>query len=542
MFLVYSQPWFARYTAHRNLVSSTSEAIFLREQRSFPRASSVASAELLGSWRCQPNCVGAETIPPTVPVGMILSPRSRHRVLFKVCLWPDPSIPVYTQTTEVQREMKMSHLSRRRFMQLTGTAFGASLLVACTAPAGAPGSEDGDAPAAEPITIRYGRHDPGNGVTATIDTFMEENPNIVIEMEQIGEFHARISAMAAANTLPDAVRSWEAMVLEMGRNDQFIDLQPLIDLEPDFNPEDFYEAWWEYPVVDGKRFGIPDASAPHVTFYNVDLFDEMGVEYPALESFTWNDYEERARAISDPDTQIWGSDTIPVGWHMYSVKQVWQNGGRFYSPEYEECWLDRPEAIEAIQYWADLLLDGNVMPTPSQIVGIGGEGATAELMQAGQLGMKREGSWISSDLIDAGVRFNITHEPSSEQRATIQHGAFNAVANSSDHKDEAWAWVAYNTSTQGIYNYCSEAKFPGTRRSTNELEPKPWVADVDFEVDWDVIPQSLEYGHILPGPANEGEALKIIGDALEMVYNGNAEAASIFPEIAPQVTAVISEV
>jgi hypothetical protein len=60
-------------------------------------------------------------------------------------------------------------------------------------------------------------------------------------------------------------------------------------------------------------------------------------------------------------------------------------------------------------------------------------------------------------------------------------------------------------------------------------------------VDWDVVPQSLEYGHVLPGPANEGEALKIIGDALQKVYGGSAKASEVFPEIAPQVTDILQQ-
>ena len=436
--------------------------------------------------------------------------------------------------------MKPQQMSRRSFLKLSGTTLGVAMLAACVAPAAqAPAEGGAGAPAQQPIVIRYGRHDPGEGVQVTIKAFEEANPNIKIEMEQIGEFLAKIPALAAAGTLPDVVRSWEAMALDMGRAGQFVDLQPFIDTQTDFSPEDFYEEWWNYPVVDGKRVGIGDAVATHITFYNVDLFDKSEVEYPNPESFTWTDFEEKARAISDPDNQIWGSETIPVGWHYYTLKQVWQNGGDFYSDDYTTCVIDQPAAIDGVQFWADLLLDGNVMPSPSQIIGIGGAGAAAELMGAGKIGMQRMGSWITRDLMTAGIRFNIVPEPSQTTLATISHGAFNAITNSSPHKQEAWMWVNENSSTQGIYNYASDAKFPGARRSTNEIEPHPWVADVDFDVNWDIIPQSMEYGRILPGPCNEGEALKIIGDALEKVYAGNAKAADVFPEIAPQVTRIL---
>ena len=434
-------------------------------------------------------------------------------------------------------------LSRRTFLKVGGTIAGAAALAAC-APVAAPADEGamGEAPMAERITIRYGRHDPAAGVATTLESFHEEYPDIEVSVEQIGEFHAKIPALAAAGTLPDVVRSWEAMALDMGRNNQFIDVQPYVDGQPDFEPDDFYENWWNYPIVEGKRFGVPDAAAPHVTFYNADLFDAAGVEYPDKDSFTWTDFEEKARAISDPDNKIWGSETIPVGWHMFSVKQAWQNGGSFYSEDFLESRLDKEETIQAIQFWADMLLDGNVMPSPSQIIGIGGSGAAAELLSAGKIGMQRMGSWITGSLVDAGFRFNVVAEPSQTQRDTITHGAFNNIATTSEYKDIAWTWLNYNTSTQGIYNYASEANFPGTRRSSNAIEPFPWVAEVDFAVDWDVIPDALDYGHILPGPANEGEALNLIGNALEKVYAGDAKAAEIFPDVSPKVTAVISDI
>jgi ABC-type glycerol-3-phosphate transport system substrate-binding protein len=255
--------------------------------------------------------------------------------------------------------------------------------------------------------------------------------------------------------------------------------------------------------------------------------------------FTWADYEERARAISDPDNQIWGSETIPVGWHYYTLKQAWQNNGDFYSEDWMTSRLEDPATIEAVQYWADLLLDGNVMPSPSQIAGVGGAGVAAELFGAGKLGMQRMGSWITGDLMSKNIRFNIVPEPSKERRVTLGHGGLNAITTTSLHQQEAWMWVNANSSTQGIYNYATGAKFPGARRSTNEIEPHPWVADLDYEVNWEIIPQSLEYSFMLPGPCSEGEIFKVIGDALEKIYAGNAKAADIFPEIAPQVNSLL---
>lgn len=449
-----------------------------------------------------------------------------------------------------------THLSRRDFLKAASIVSAAGLAVACApaqpaAPAEAPAKEPEattppepvkeDAPPAETITITFGRHDAVDGDVDNVKAFEEAFPNIKVEQQQIGDFAAKVPALAAAGTLPDVFRSWEAMCLELARAQQIVEIQSFVDAQSDFNEADFYENWWNWPVVDGKRFGVPDAIAPHITFYNVDLFDKKEVEYPSKDSFTWDDYIQKALKITDVPNKVWGSETIPVGWTYWSLKSVWQNGGNFFSEDYKKCLIDSAEAIEAIQFWADTLLSGEVMPSPSQIVDVGGAGDEATLMAAGKIGMMHDGSWNTNTLVSANIKFNIVPEPSKKVRDTITHGAFNTIPTTTKDKDAAWKWLNFRCSTQGIYNYAKAGKFPGGRKSTNAITPHPWIVDLPFEVDWDVIPQSLEYGHVLPGPANEGEAVKIIGDALQMIYAGDGTAAELFPKIAPQVTTVLNQ-
>jgi len=450
--------------------------------------------------------------------------------------------------------------SRRDFLKMASLVSVAGIVSACaqspasTPTAGEPAQatqpdageptkapEPTSAPSsAEVKTITYGRHDAVDGDAQNVIAFQEKYSNIKVEQQQIGSFAEKVPAMAAAGTLPDVLRSWEAMCLELARAKQIVDVQPWVDADSAFNPGDFYENWWNWPILDGKRYGIPDVIAPHVTFYNVDLFDQKGVEYPSKESFTWDDYIQKARKITDVANKVWGSETLPIGWTYYHWKMVRQNGGDYFTPDYKECIIDHPEAVEAIQFWADILLSGEVMPSPSQIVDVGGMGDEATLMAAGKIGMMHDGVWNANTLIDAKIKFNIVPEPSKKVRDTITHGAFNTIPVTTKDKDTAWLWLNFHCSTEGIYNYGKVGKFPGGRKSANQITPHPWVVDLPFEVDWDVIPQALEYGHVLPGPANEGEALKVIGDALQQIYAGDAKAADVFPQIAPQVTEILN--
>lgn len=444
--------------------------------------------------------------------------------------------------------MSSKKVSRRQFLKVAGTAALGGVVAACAKATPAPTPTTAPAaPAATPVpeqvTLRYGIHDLPEAREDMLKIFKDQYPNIDVTIEQVGEFSTKVPAMAAAGNLPDVTRMWEAMVLDMGRAGQVIDLNPYVDAEPDFHPEDFIEAFWEYPLIAGKRCGIPDTSAPHVCFYNKDVLDEAGIPYPGKEKFTWDEFIENCRALTKPEEKFWGSETIPLGWHYYNLKVIWQNGGDMFSPDYKECTLDKPEAYEAIQYWADILLAGDVMPSPTQVAGFGGELVTGQLFQAGRVAFDRMGSWLNLSLNEAGVKFkwNVVAEPSKVQRGTILHTAFNAIATTSKYKDAAWKWVNCVTGTEGVYTYLRYGKFPGVRRSVNEVKPYAWEIE-GLDMDWDVIPQTGEYGRVLPGPAHEGEAMKLVGDALDAIYHGRQTAKEAFTEVAPKVTEIISAV
>ena len=77
-----------------------------------------------------------------------------------------------------------------------------------------------------------------------VEAFNAKYPNITVKVEEVPEdFPTKVFTLAAAGTLPDEVRVWEPHVLEFGRAGQLQDLQPMIDAESSFQPEDFYESF-----------------------------------------------------------------------------------------------------------------------------------------------------------------------------------------------------------------------------------------------------------------------------------------------------------
>ena len=59
-------------------------------------------------------------------------------------------------------------------------------------------------------------------------------------------------------------------------------------------------------AVDGVQYAIPFRSDFWVLFYNKDLFDAAGVEYPTND-MTWDQYAELAKKLTDKDKGIYGT-------------------------------------------------------------------------------------------------------------------------------------------------------------------------------------------------------------------------------------------
>ena len=424
-------------------------------------------------------------------------------------------------------------LSRRQFLRGLGIAAAGVAAAACT-PVPPPAAQP-QAPAAAPqapVEIVYAFHDPADYRKEAVELFSSKFPEVKVTLQQIPEeFPTKILTMAAAGNLPDVVRVWEPHVLDFGRADQVIDLQPFIDNQPDFNAADFIESFYNFPVIAGKRYGIADGWNGHVCFYNKDLFDQAGVAYPT-EEWKWGDYVSIARQISQPEKKIWGSDGLFIGWLHWSYKLVWQNGGQVYNEDYTKCLLDSPEAIEALQYWADLLQEAVIMPSPAQAEGMG------DMFQSGYAAMQRVGTWVIGALADAKkFRWDMVAEPIGKLRRTLLHTAFNVIPKTAKDKDAAWKWLNFIVGPEGQYLYVKKNATPGTRRSVNEKQP--WARE-GIDAAWDVVPKAGEYGILVPAPPNVGEVEKIQNDAIQAIFLGKVKAAEILPEIAPKVTAALT--
>lgn len=214
----------------------------------------------------------------------------------------------------------------------------------------------------------------GGPITKIIDglaaEFEKENPGIKLKPIYSGSYQESITKALTA------VKSGDPPVTSILLS---TDMYTLIDEDAivPFNeliktPEDqawvksFYPAFMENSQTGGKIWGIPFQRSTIVLYYNKEMLKEAGLD-PGRPPANWKEQVEYAQKLTKRDatgkaTQ-WGLQ-IPSSGFPYWLFQALaiQAGTNLMNETGTETYYDRPEVVEALTYWVDLVNKYKVHP------------------------------------------------------------------------------------------------------------------------------------------------------------------------------------
>jgi multiple sugar transport system substrate-binding protein len=368
--------------------------------------------------------------------------------------------------------------------------------------------------AQETVTIRYMNFTAGGDrteeITAIIAAFEAENPNIKIEPVNapFGDYFTMLQADFVGGDPPDVLELNYENFTAYASNDVLLDLTPYID--PDVP---YYPRALEAFQYQGVQYALPETFSTVVLFYNKELFDQAGLEYPTAE-WTWDDALEAGLAISALGDDIWGIYSPIQFWEFY--KRAAQNGCTFFNEDQTETLIDAPECVEALEVMIGLMESG-AMPTPAEQAGI----SDSELFINGQLGMVVTGIWWFPAYQEATFDWDIQLEPGMSQRAYHFFSNGIAVAKNTEYPEEAAAWAQFMTSSPAAVQVRLESEWelptlddPALFVSYLEQSP-PASRDVVFA--------SLEEPVPPPVIARQSEMQDIFDERLNAVISGELE-------------------
>lgn len=219
--------------------------------------------------------------------------------------------------------------------------------------------------------------------------FSVENPDILVKYEPItGDYKQALLTSIAGGVEPDIYYVDIFWWLELATNDVLLPLDDLMAANS-VSKDEFIPALVDAFTYEGKLYGIAKDFNTLGMFYNKDLFDKAGLNYPTND-WTWNDLKaaaEKLTDLSDPNKPVYGFCTPPDPGRFPVF--VFQNGGTVMNAEFTDTLLDSEAAIEAADFYTSFRAE-NIGAIPSDL----GEGWQGTLFGKGQCAMVYEGGWL----------------------------------------------------------------------------------------------------------------------------------------------------
>lgn len=304
-----------------------------------------------------------------------------------------------------------------------------------------PGAGETSSDAApQDVTITYTNFISNDGnednLASIVSAFEDANPGVTVDVTTLpySDYGTALQTDLAAGTQADV---FDVEYANYAAYQAAGVLAPIEGVDTSVYTPSLLEAY----QTDGTQYALPSSFSDVVLFYNKDLFDAAGVEYPTS-SWTWADEQAAAQKLTDAAAGVWG-DYQPISYYEF-YKALVQNGAQFLADDGKSVAFDTPAGVEAAQWLIGK--SGTTMPTAEQ--GAGTPDFDSGLFTQGKLAMWHTGIWMFGTVADAGLNWDIAVEPGNTTQASAMFSNALGVSAKSQHVKEATAFAAYLSGSQ----------------------------------------------------------------------------------------------
>ncbi|MEL6168663.1 MAG: sugar ABC transporter substrate-binding protein [Pseudomonadota bacterium] len=271
-----------------------------------------------------------------------------------------------------------------------------------------------------------------------IAEFEAANPGVTVEVQAMppSDYWPKLSALAAAGDLPDVFMMSSGFVDSWGLAGNLADLAPLAE-GTDLGA--YFEGSLTPGMVNGTMVAFPQNWVAPVLYYNKDMFDAAGLDYPDAD-MTWDEFRAAAKALTTED--VFGYWVY--GRYAHVDTWVYRNGGRYLTDDKSGIELNAA-AVNTLQFLSDLIAVDNVAPQPQEMEGI----RQQDVFPLGMAAMWVDGSWNIDNVrnvADPSMNWGIAQVPmgpdaTADTAAAYAWADMLSVSETSENKDLAWDFI-----------------------------------------------------------------------------------------------------
>jgi len=296
----------------------------------------------------------------------------------------------------------------------------------------------------ETVTITYagwGASGYKDAYPMIIKAFEEKHPNIKVKIEDTPnkQYWQKLETAANGDNLPDVFWMNGPRFMQYAANEMLMPLGDLIK-QDNYDMNNYPKSLVDLYTYDGQSYGIPKDFDTIGVWYNKALFDEKKVEYPNV-SWDWSKLIDAAQKLTDPAKGQWGiAANFDSQGGYYNT--IYQAGGYMISDDKKSSGYDKPEAIEGIQFWTDLIHKYKASPTMAQMT----DTEAINMFTSGKVAMLWEGSWNAVDFANNEYlkdKIGVAALPKGKEQSVVIHGLGHVMSKNTKHPKEAWEFLKF---------------------------------------------------------------------------------------------------
>lgn len=353
-----------------------------------------------------------------------------------------------------------------------------------------------------------------------IAEFEKKNPGIEVNAMLIPQKYVerKLILSISGGVPPDVVRFYAHLggeLMSRGALERMDDLarRDKLDLQ------DFYPVGIKQNTYQGRLYGMPWVLSPNALFYNKQAFREAGLD-PNKPPKTWAELEKYAMKLTKRDakgnlTSLGFADFLynPNNFALYT----WQTGGDLISANGLRATFNGPEGKQALEWMKSFLAKEVGSVTDLQTFAANFKGSAQDPFGQGLLAMRIDSPFRIPELKKyfPNLDYGITMIPYDKVPASEVVGNSLVIPRGSRHREAAWKFVKFASSSEQMQNLCRvsgriPARISAARSPEYYNNPRlrPFI---------DQIP----HGHSVPVVAGWQEVSRDLATNIENALKGN---------------------
>nr|WP_249306284.1 sugar ABC transporter substrate-binding protein [Lederbergia citrea] len=367
----------------------------------------------------------------------------------------------------------------------------------------------------------------------------EKYPEITVKLQTsaFSGYYEKLTTQITSGTAPDIMALQATRTASFAPYNAFAPLDSFFEKTPEFDVEDVEKSILDAFSYNNETLLVPYDFGPLILYYNKDIFDQYGVDYPK-DDMSWDEFVETAKKVTQDTNKDGKPDTYGFAFSTsfnQFIPWILNNGGHYLNEDDTKSLIQEREATEAIQFLGDLIYKDKVaMPNSDP----GNLDFDTENFYSGKVAMIVGGPWNFGNVYSkAQFKWDIATIPAGTAGpVTTVNGSGFGINAKSGNKDAAWKALSVILGKEGIdYLVESGRSYPARISSLEKFKEINQLPD-----NFDAVSKAASNGSpIKTSEKNWSQIVQVLNDELGNVWFNNVPAKEVTKNIESQINSLL---